>query len=869
MTWRRRNQDEQEQQLDAELRDHVERQVADYVAAGMTEHAARRRVRLEVGGLEQAKEACRDVRPRQWLDELTRDLRIGFRGLRRDRAFAVSAVVILAVGIASSVTMFSVLNAVVLRELPYAQPKELVFLTTQLMVQSRPDGTSMPNFVDWREQNRTFAGMTFYLRTAVSQVTFAGPDAPQRAQEGMVGPDFFELLGTPPLLGRTLSSEDFERRERVVVLSEGLWRELFGGAGSAVGRMMTIDGQDHVVVGVMPQTFQLPTRETRLWRPLSISAFWDRALPSRDSDLFEVIGRLKPGVGLDEARADMRVVGARLRSEYPVNDNLDVRLISLFDHVVGTRTRRGMWLAFAAVLALLVITCANVGGLLTVRSTRRRQEFDIRSALGAGRARLARQLLAESLSVWSVASAAGLLIAYASLRLLRTFGPQGIPRIEQIGLDAAAVAVPLFGCLAVVILFGTLPSIISVRSSSPSGIRAHATLPRHRLQDALVTGQVAGAMMLVVGAVLLIASFVRAQGEDPGYPAEELVIVRLELPQASYPESAHLAAFFREVQGHVTRLPGVVAAGAMTDFFLRRNADQRVVIEGLTIAPDEPLPRLSVEVVTPGFFRSVGVGLIEGRDFDERDAGPDAPRVVVVSESMARRFWPGESAVGKRMVPASRPRKDGSWNTIVGVVRDMRREGLDAPPILSAFVPGYQRLMDLTIRTSDTPADLIPAVRQEIRAIDASLPLTQISTAQGRLSDRLGGRRFEMQVIAVFAAVALLLAGAGLYALLAYLVATRTREIGIRSALGANRHAIISMVLRRGVRVTFAGLAIGVAGAAGFSRTFASVLYQIAPIDISSYLAAAIAILTVAALAAGVPALRAACIDPMTALREG
>ena len=407
--WRHRSQ---EAELDAELRFHAERRVQDYIDAGLSLDDARRRVRFEFGGMDQTKEACRDVRPLRWLDELVRDVRLGFRSLGRERFFAASVTLILAMGIGTSVTMFSVLNAVVLRPLPYARPGELARLSTHLIAQNRPDGTSVANFLDWQQQSRQFAGMTFYRRTSVSAVTFAGTDAPQRAQEGLVGPEFFTLLGTPPLIGRTFTLEEFDRREPVVVLSEGLWQEQFARSPAVLGQTLLIDGRDHVVLGVMPRTFHLPTNDTRFWRPHSILSGWPEMKSSRDGDGIEVIGRLAPGARIDDAATEMSVIAARLRAAHATNSNVDVRIIPLLDHVVGSRTRRGMWLGFAAVVCLLVIACANVGGLLSARAARRRRELAVRSALGAGRARLVRQLLAESVSLWAVASLAGVLLAY-------------------------------------------------------------------------------------------------------------------------------------------------------------------------------------------------------------------------------------------------------------------------------------------------------------------------------------------------------------------------------------------------------------------------------------------------------------------------
>jgi len=865
-----------EERLDLELRDHIERQVADYVASGMSELDARRRVRIEFGGLEQAKEQVRDVRPHQWFSELLRDTRVGFRGLRREPLFALSVTIILTIAIGASVAMFSVLHTVVLRALPYPRANELAMIRTHLMLQNQPDGTSLPNWFDWRRESKTFAGMTFYLRTAVSAVTFAGRDAPQRGLAGLVGPDFFEVVGTAPLIGRTPSSDDFDRRERLVVLSESLWQEQFARSADALGQSLVIDGEPHTIIGVMPHAFQMPSSDTRLWRPISVSPFWDIANAAkmsglqRDGDAFEVIGRLAPNRRVDEARAEMSLIAARLRDTYEGNKNLDVRVTPLFDYVVGEQAQRGVWLGFAAVLALLAIACTNVGGLLSVRAMRRRQEFAVRAALGAGRWRMIRQLLAESVVLWAIASTGGVALAYGLMRLLLLYGPRSIPRIEQLGLDAVAVMAALLGGLLVIIVCGTIPSLVATRMKRTAALatRDQSSPPRPRLQDGLVAAQIAGALVLLVGAVLFAESFMRAQAEDPGYAADNLMIARIELPR-TYPDGASWARFFNEASGRLKTLPGVVDVGATMDFFMRRNGDQAVTVEGRLVDPNAPRQRLTIEGVTPGFFDVAGIELVEGRMFDERDLAPGAAPVFIVNELMARQLWPGESAVGKRMVNGRQPRKDGRWDTVVGVVRNVRREGLDLQPFLTAYNPIYLRSYDLVIRASTSVNDLIPSVRRELRAMDGSVPLPQITTARSRLSERLSGRRFQVQVLGLFAAIALVLAAAGLYALLAYQVTMRTREIGIRSALGADRRSIVRMVLTHGVRLAIAGVLVGVVIAASGARLLQSLLYNTPAIEASSYVGAAIAMLLTAAAAACIPALRAARVSPMTALREG
>jgi putative ABC transport system permease protein len=860
-----------DERLDSEIRDHIERQVADYVAAGMSEAEARRRVRIEFGGLEQAKEYARDVRPDRWFSELIRDVRIGFRGLRREPLFAFSVTMILTVAIGASVAMFSVLHTVVLRALPYPRADELAMIRTHLILQDQPDGTSLPNWVDWRRESKTFAGMTFYLRPMISPVTFEGRDAPQRAPAALVGPDFFEILGTAPLIGRTPSREEHDRRDRVVVLSEGLWQQHFAGSTDALGQSLVIDGQPHLVIGVMPHAFQVPARDTRLWRPISGNPP-DLAQMQRDGDAFEVLGRLAAHRGLSEARAEMSLIAARLRDTYADNKNLDVRVTPLFDYVIGEQAQRGVWLGFAAVVALLAIACTNVGGLLLVRAMRRRQEFAVRAALGAERWRLIRQLLAESVSLWTIASVGGVALAYALIRLLLVYGPGTIPRLEQLALDGIAVGVALLGALVVIIVCVTIPSIAATRTARTAMLatRDQSSPPRPRLQDGLVATQIAGALVLLVGAVLLAESFVRAQREDPGYAADNLMIVRMDLPRTKYPDGAAGARFFNEARARLETLPGVVAVGGTMDFFMRRNGDQSVVVEGRAVDPNAPKPRLTIEGVTPGFFAVAGIELVDGREFDERDLAPGAPPVFIVNELMASRLWPGERAVGKRMVNGRQPRKDGRWDMVVGVVRDVRREGLDVRPFFTAYFPTDNLgSYDLAIRVSTGVDGLIPAVRTELRAIDPALPLTQIASVRSRLSERLAGRRFQSQVLGSFAAIALVLAAAGLYALLAYQVTMRTREIGIRSALGADRRSIVVMVLRHGIRLALLGVAVGMTLAASGARLLQSLLYNTPAIEASSYVSAAFAMLVLAGMAACLPALRAARVNPMSALREG
>jgi predicted permease len=858
--WQRRSRD---QRLDDELRDHMERQYQDYLDDGLSPGEARRRVGVEFGSLELAKDECRDVRAWAWLTAAGRDVRIGMRALARERLFALSVTSILTVGLGTTVAMFSVLHAVVLRPLPYARPHELAVVATHRMLQNQFDGTSGANFVDWRRDSRAFAGMTLFRRTTSSQVVFTAAGVPQRAQEGLVDGEFFPLLGVRALVGRTFSAEESARGDRVVVLSEALWQVHFGGSEDAIGDTLLVAGTPHRIVGVMPRSFRLPTSDTRLWRPLSLMGRWPNPLAIRDGDQFEVLGRLHPGVDLDAARAEMAVIAARLRAAHEVDAQLDVRVTPLSEHVLGPSTRRGLWLGFAAVGLLLAIACANAGGLLAARAARRRSEFAVRSALGAGRGRIVRQLLAEHLALWMVASASGVLLAAALLRLFLAQAPAGIPRLDQVQLDLIITAAAFLTGLVVVMICGSVPAVVAARVDSREAFRARdqAGSPRLRLQRALVGLQIAGATTLSILALLLAQSVMRIQQEDPGYPAADLLIARIERPTSP--------RFFADARERLLALPGVAAVGAITDFFIRRAGDQEITIDGRAFADaDGRLPKFVIDSVTPGYFEAMDIRILEGRDFHDADLQAGAAPVAIVSGAVARRYWPGESAVGQRIVSGSSVPVDGRWWTVVGVVDDLRRERLDIAPVLATYVPSMLQTMDLTIRTTAASSSIIAAVQRELRVVDPSLPVPAVVTAEGRLWQQLAAQRFQAQAVVGFAAIALAFAAAGLYAALAYHVTLRRREIGIRTALGAQRRSIVALFVRASVALTVVSVAIGIGVAALLSRVLQGLLYNTAAVDVTSYFIAAGALALMAMLAAWRPARQAARVDPLAVLRE-
>jgi putative ABC transport system permease protein len=855
-------QPSREERLNDELQYHVDRQYDDYVREGLSPEEARRRVAREFGPMDLAREECREVSRWHWLETTWRDIRFGLRALARERLFTAGVTSILTLGIGTAVAMFSVLLNIVLRPLPYAQPHELAVLATQRMLQNQFEGTSGANFVDWRQRSRSFANMTLYRRVSASQVVFAGADAAQRAQEGLVDAAFFGMIGARTLIGRTFTDDESARGERVVVLGEGLWREQFGGSEDVLGRTLTIAGTPHTIVGVMPRSFQLPTADTRLWRPLAVNGRWPALLTIRDSDQFEVLGRLRSGVGIDAARAELAGIAQALRDEHGENRDLDVRVTALRDHVVAPSLRRGVWLAFGAVLSLLAIAAANAGGLLAARAARRHGELAVRSALGASRARILRQLLAEHLTLWVAVSTAALLLAAALIQFVRGFGPAGLARLEDLALDPMAMTVGFAAGLVVVMLCGIVPALVASRVTALEAFRSRAGgSSRSQLQRFTVTAQIAGATTLAIAAVLLAQSFFRVLRQPTGYPAAHLLVARIDRPASP--------RFFLDARDRLQALPGVAAVGGITDFFIRRAGDQAITIEGRNFADaDGRRPRFVLDSVTPGYFAAMGIAVIDGRDFDDRDVAPGAAPAVIVSRAVAQRFWPGESAVGQRVAGGAGPPADGRWSTVVGVVDDLRRERLDAAPVLAAYVPLLLRSMDMTIRVTGDAASLIPMVRRELRALDPSLPIPSVVTAERRLGQQLGARRFQTQALVLFAALALAFAAAGLYAALAYQVALRRREIGIRTALGASRRAIQLLFLRGALSMTVAGAAIGTVTAVLLARVLQSVLYETPAIDVRSYVVAVVAVAAASALAASWPARQASKIDPLEVLRD-
>jgi predicted permease len=806
------------------------------------------------------------------MNTFVQDLRYGLRALAGAPGFAAVAVLTLALGVGANTAIFSVLRAVVLRDLPYHEPDRIAVLWTKNIRQNLPDGSSYLNFRDWKEQSRQFEAMAAYVRPEFTRETLGESHEAARIQVGVVGPGFFELLGTPPVIGRTFESADFRDSPRVVIISHSLWQQRFAGDRAIVGRSVRLGNATVEIIGVMPREFELPTAEVQLWQPLWFGPGWQDA-PSRDADGLVVLGRLTPAATIASARAEMDTIAAGLRARYPAtNAAFGVLTDPLVDRVIGPTTERSLWLLFGSVGFVLLIACANVANLVLSRAAARRHEFSLRTALGASTARLARQVLTENLVLSLLAGTVGLLLAWSGTRALRYLAPGALPRAESIHVDAGVLVFLLAATLGCGLLAGLLPAL-QLSAARPAdvlregGPRALGGRSGRRVHQGFVVAEIALAVMLMSGAGLLIRSFVRVQAVNRGFDSSHVLLLQVDLPR-TYDNTAKRAAFFTDATRRIRALPGVEAVGAISDFFIHRQPDYRVALEGQRPRrPDDPAPPLTADEVVPGYFEAMRIPMIRGRLLVDSDLAPGAAPVVVINEEMARRFWPGQDPIGRRFKHGLDPGSSDPWKTVVGVVADMRRQRLDEPAIPYMFQPGVGSQMDIAVRTAGDPGQSREAIRAEMRALDPMAPPYGIVTVEQRLGRTVALRRLQTLLLVALAAVALALAMIGAYGVIHQSVAARTQEIGIRMALGANASAVLRMVLAGGLAPALAGLTLGLLGSLALSRTLSTFLYETSSLDPLIHAAVSALLLTVTIVACLAPARRAARFDPMVALR--
>jgi putative ABC transport system permease protein len=799
---------------------------------------------------------------------LIQDIRYAARMLRRNPGFTAVAVLALALGIGANTAVFTVVNGVLLQPMPFSEPGRLFVVSDAPRHTPFNFGPAMPDrhFLEYRRRQRSFERVSAFHG---GHANLTGAGDPIQILTAQVTPDFFSLLRVNPATGRSfLAEEDQPGRDQVVVLGGALWRNRFGADPKILGKTVKLDGIDHTVIGIMPAGFNFPYR-AEAWTPFG------PPIDAHNSMMLPIVGRLKPGVSPRQAQAELEAVTHRF-SLMPGEERNDLapRILPLKELLVGD-VRESLLIFAGAVAFVLLIACANVANLLLARASGRQQEMAVRAALGAGRWRMVRQLLTESALVALAGGAAGILLALWGVPALLALAPDGtIPRTEMVRIDAWVLAFTFGVSLITGIVFGLAPAFQATRRELRESLsRAGRSLTgRHEgLRGALVISEIALALVLLTGAGLMVKSFLLVRAVDPGFRAENVLTMTVELPDAVYRTAPQMQAFDERMLAKLSNLPGVLAAGAVNftplSGYLNRGDFQ--LEGGRRLPPDYMADK---PCVSPGYFRAMGIRLLRGRDFSERD-NTSAPGVVIVSQSVARRIWPGEDAIGKRVSEEDHP-KPGDWLTIVGVVDDVRQTGLASDPdpalyypILQLTRPGWLGRMTFAVRTASNPRRLATAMRAALRDVDRDQPVESIVTMQDLIALAIAELRFQTRLLGTFSILALILSAVGIYGVLAYSVAQRTHEIGIRMALGAERRDVLAMVLRRTLMLAGVGVALGALGALAVTRVLAKFLFEVKPDDPATFFCVAALIACVALAAAWIPARRATRVDPMVALR--
>jgi predicted permease len=799
---------------------------------------------------------------------LKQDLTYAVRLLVKHPGATVIAILTLALGIGANTAIFSAVNAILLRPLPYADPDRLVMVFEKRLAEGVLDNVVSPaDFLDWSRMNGAFDKMA---AMSVESADLTGAGEPVRLATGAVSPAFFDVLGVQPALGRTFRPDEaIVGGHRVVILSHDLWERRFGADAALVGRTILLNAIPHEVVGVLPSTFEFPNTELALWAPLALEG--SAQAPTRVNHFLNVYARLKPGVTLDRARAEMDRVGALLQEQHPAaNRNHGAHVSPLRDELQAP-VRAGLLALLGAVAFVLLIACVNVANLLLAKAASRKREMAVRSALGAGRLRLAGQTLTESVLLALVGGAAGLLVALWGIQLLRQLAPQGVPvlGLDHVGLEPRVLVFTFVLSVGTGVLFGLLPAwhlaSQDVSESLKDGGRTFGV--RRRLRVALVVSEIALASLLLVGAGLTLRSFQTLLQADPGFRQEGLLTAFITLPAGRYRDDGKRVATYDEIERRLASLPGVRSVGATSHLPLSgQDSRSGVGIEHRERTPDSPT-RAHPRAVTLDYFKTMGIRVVSGRTFAVTDHS-ESPFVVVINETMARRYWPGVSPVGKRV------RLGGNstiWREVVGVVSDVKHWGFDRPVNPEIYLPQRQMVWDgltFVLATDQDPAALTAAVREQLRAVDADLPLSNVRTMEQVAARSVAARRATMLLLAIFGALALVLAAAGIYGVMAQLVALRAPEIGIRMTLGAQPAMVMRLILGEGFLQAGIGLTIGLAGGVALMRGFRTVLYGISPADPLTLAAVAAILLGTTLLACYVPARRAMRVDPVQALRD-
>jgi putative ABC transport system permease protein len=799
------------------------------------------------------------------METLLKDIRYGVRTLLKTPGFTAAAVIALALGIGANTAIFSVVNAVLLRPLPFQQSDQLVMVWEKRAQLGRERNVvSPPDFNDWRAQNQVFEDMAAFSGQGFN--LGAGTE-PERIQGAGVSPSLFSILRVQPRMGRAFQAdEDRPNSNPVVIIGSALWQRSFATDPEIVGKTIKLDEKAYTVVGVMPADFVFPDRRAEIWVPLTLSP---EDANNRGGHNLRVVARLKPGVTLQQARTEMDSITAQLEQQYKVNTGHRANVFSLYDEVVAG-ARPALLVLLGAVAFVLLIACANVANLLFARSSARQKEMAIRTALGASRSRIIRQLLTESVILAITGGTVGVLLALWGLDLLLAIGGDSIPRVKEIKLDSWVLGFSILISLATGLLFGLVPAL---QASKPDlnetlkegGRSASGSIRRNRTRGFFVIAEVAICLVLLIGAGLMLRSFARLVNVSPGFNPDNLLSMNLALSGSRYGGAEQVASFYQRALERLSSLPGVQSAAATSGLPMAGAFGSRYFgIEGRPPQPAGQGFNANVNFTTPGYFQTMNIPLIQGRDFDQRDV-MKAPEVVIINQDMVRRYWPDEDPIGKRLAVGN-----GPWRTVVGVVGDVKQAGLDIETRPEMFWPYYQLPLSFStfvVRTSGDPEGMTSGVRRAMQDIDEALPLYDIKPVNEVISESVAPRRFNMLLLSIFAALALVLAAVGLYGVISYSVSQRTREIGIRMALGANHMSVLRLVVGQGMILALVGVGIGVIASFFLTKFMATLLFGVSATDPLTFVAISVLLIGVSMVASFIPARRAMKVDPMVALR--
>ena len=865
-----------EEDLDAEIKSNLELHVEDCIRAGMTPEQARRQARLKFGNVELVKEDCRDRRGLPALETSLRDVRYGFQTLLRNPGFTAVAVLTLALGIGANTAIFSAVSAVLYREIPFEDPERLLHIYETFAERGTNAGpVSLPNYADIRDNSQAFGQL------AASQglrYTLSGAGGPDTTWATRVSPQFFQVLRKKAVLGRTFIEEDYEAgAERVVVLTHGFWKRYFGAEDNVIGQTIKLNREVHTIVGVIPPELRWSGEwYGDFFTPLELKP---REETNRALRLLGVIARLRPAVSREQAQAELDVLAKQLAQQYPqTNKGYGLGLVT-FPENQARSLGAALFVLQGVVVFVLLIACVNVTNLLLGRAATRRKEMAVRAAMGAGRGRLVRQMLTESFLLAAMGGTLPIVFALLGFDVLELLGAvvPGLPS-DRLALDYRVLGFTAAVSVLTALLVGLAPAMSIKKQSVGASLKTgwagwQSGSHRHPLRSLLVVSEVALTLVLLVAAGLMLRSFLRLQGVDPGFNPDKVLTIRMSLPTTVYSDAPKVRSFVQRVLERVEGLPGVESMGAASFLPFTNFLTSRIKIEGRLPPASGEEPSVGYQVINPSYFQPLQIPLMRGRGFDERD-NIGAPGVAIINETMARRFWPDQDPLGQFItVLTGLPSDYGEPSThqIVGIVGYVRHTSLEKEPPAQMYVPYLQKpypIVDLAVRSQSDFETLAAAIRSEVQAVDRDQPVYWIRTLNEIVESQLAGRRIYGSLLGIFAAIAAALAAAGIYGVISYVVAERTHELGIRSALGAQRRDLLKLVLGRGLRLTLLGIGVGVASSIALTRLISHQLYGVTPTDPITFAVAGLAIIGLAMLACYIPAHRATQVDPLVALRH-